>query len=103
MARWPRNITSHKQILLDTVLYGSVEQKKKHWRTKIFWAEKGNIIIPVEINIFTVLNKKRIKNKWSETPLTFNQKGPKGSWRPIGNHQNSSTPTKAHVADDTFN
>ena len=74
MARWPRNITSHKQILLDTVLYGSVKQKRKQWRTKILWAEKGSIIFPVEINVFTVLNKKRIKNKWSETPLTFNQK-----------------------------
>ena len=36
MARWPRNITSHKQILLDTVLYSSVEQNnKKHWRQEV--------------------------------------------------------------------
>ena len=52
---------------------------EKHWGTKILWAKKEIIICPVERNIFTVLNKEKIDDKWSEKPLRSTQKDQKGA------------------------
>ena len=79
MAKWLRDMTSHKQILLDIVLYSSVKQQKKHWGTRILWAKKGTIICPMEINIFAVLNKKKSMTNDRKIPLRSTKKGQKGA------------------------